>query len=181
MAVSPQAHPPPQRVPADHGLAAVGLAEVRPVAGRLHGYREGMTGPQTDVLIFDGECGFCTWCAAWAERRLPPGATTMPWQWVDDPSAYGLTREELAEAAYWVDGRGRAHRGHLAVAETFRAIGGAWRIVGDLIRSRGVSPIAAGVYEVVSRNRGNLPGATPACRRVRWPPPVGRRSLSGRR
>jgi predicted DCC family thiol-disulfide oxidoreductase YuxK len=128
------------------------------VAGRLRGYRGGVAGPQTEVLIFDGECGFCTWCAEWADWRLPPGATTMPWQGVDTPSAYGLTREELAEAAYWIDGRGRPHRGHLAVAETFRAIGGVWGIVGDLIRARWVSPIAAGVYEVVSHNRSNLPG-----------------------
>jgi predicted DCC family thiol-disulfide oxidoreductase YuxK len=131
---------------------------------------------QRNVLIFDGECGFCTLCAEWAERRLPPGAATLPWQWVEEPSAYGLTREQLSEAAYWIDGRGRPHRGHLAAAETLRAIGGIWGMVGDVIRSPFVSRIAAGVYEVVSRNRGRLPGTTPACRRDRSPPAARSRS-----
>jgi predicted DCC family thiol-disulfide oxidoreductase YuxK len=125
-----------------------------------------------NVLIFDGDCRFCTMCAEWAQRRLPPRAATVPWQWVEDPSAYGLTRQQLSEAAYWIDGRGRPHRGHLAAAEAFRAIGGMWGMVGDLIRRPLISALAAAVYEVVARNRGRLPGTTPACRRNRWPSPV---------
>jgi predicted DCC family thiol-disulfide oxidoreductase YuxK len=93
----------------------------------------------------------------------------VPWQRVEDPAAYGLAREELAEAAYWIDGRRRPHRGHLAVAETLRAIGGLWGLLGDVVRAPMLSPLAAGVYELVARNRGRLPGTTPACRRSTWP------------
>jgi predicted DCC family thiol-disulfide oxidoreductase YuxK len=118
----------------------------------------------TKLLIFDGECGFCTWAARWAERRLPPVAGISPYQRVPDPSVYGLTDEEMAAAAYWIDARGRPHRGHLAAAEMFRAIGGAWATLGSLLTVPPVSWLAAGVYEVVSRNRHRLPGTTPACR-----------------
>jgi predicted DCC family thiol-disulfide oxidoreductase YuxK len=122
------------------------------------------TPEDTEVLIFDGECGFCTWAARWVERRLPRGTGIMPYQRVPDPSAYGLTGEEIAGAAYWIDARGRPHRGHLAAAETFRAIGGAWATIGSLIGEPPISWLAAGFYEVVSRNRHRLPGSVPACR-----------------
>ena len=122
------------------------------------------TAEATDVLIFDGECGFCTWAARWAERRLPPGTGILPYQRVRDPSAYGLTDEEIAGAAYWIDARGRPHRGHLAAAGTFRAIGGAWTTIGSLIREPPISWLAAWIYEIVSRNRHRLPGSVPACR-----------------
>jgi predicted DCC family thiol-disulfide oxidoreductase YuxK len=117
----------------------------------------------THLLIFDGECGFCTLVARWAERRLPRGARIVPWQGVDDPERIGLTRDELAEAAWWIDGRGVPHRGHRAIAQAFRAFGGAWAVAGELMELPPISWLAAGVYEVVARNRGRLPGTTPAC------------------
>jgi predicted DCC family thiol-disulfide oxidoreductase YuxK len=112
-------------------------------------------------LIFDGECPFCTMTARWAERRLPSGAEVVPYQEIEDPQALGLTRRQLAGAAWWIDPRGGTHRGHLAVAETFRAIGGPWAVVGDLLRVPPTSWVAELVYEVVSRNRHRLPGTTP--------------------
>jgi predicted DCC family thiol-disulfide oxidoreductase YuxK len=116
------------------------------------------------VLIFDGECAFCTWTAEWAERRLPPGDRVEPWQLIPDLSPYGLTEQDTAEAAYWIDGDGRAHRGHLAVAEAWRAIGGGWRLLGTTIRVPPLSWVAAGVYALTARIRHRLPGSTPACR-----------------
>jgi predicted DCC family thiol-disulfide oxidoreductase YuxK len=120
--------------------------------------------PVTKVLIFDGACGFCTWAARWVERRLPRGTGIVPYQRIPDPSVYGLTDDEIAGAAFWIDSQGRPHRGHLAAAETFRAIGGAWSAIGSLIREPPISWLAAGVYELVSRNRHRLPGSVPACR-----------------
>jgi predicted DCC family thiol-disulfide oxidoreductase YuxK len=116
------------------------------------------------VLIFDGACGFCTWAARWVERRLPPGTGIVPYQRIPDPAVYGLTDEEIAGAAYWIDARGRPHRGHLAAARTLRAIGGAWAVIGSLIGEPPISWLAAGVYELVARNRHRLPGSVPACR-----------------
>ena len=116
------------------------------------------------TLIFDGDCSFCTWSAEWARRRLPPGSDTTPWQFVEDLSRYGLTEHDAARFAYWIDADGRAHRGHLAVAETWRAIGGGWGLLGIMIRVPPISWLAAGVYAMVSRIRHRLPGATPACR-----------------
>ena len=179
LAISPPVGPGPQRVPPDHRLAAVaGRPDPVRAAGLgwaprryLEGVRESAadtvragTRPATRVLIFDGRCGFCTAVAGWAGRRLPRGSGTIPYQKVADPSSYGLTEDQIAGAAYWIDGRGRPHRGHLAAAEVLRAIGGIWGPIGSLLRVPPVSWLAAWMYEVVSRNRHRLPGAIPFCR-----------------
>lgn len=127
------------------------------------------THPVTRLLIFDGDCAFCTWAAEWAGRRLPTGAGIEPWQFIDDLPVYGLTVEDVSAAVYWIDAKRRPHRGHLAVAETLRAIGRAWGLMGEVMQVPPVSWIAAGVYEVVARNRHRLPGSTPACKRPRNP------------
>lgn len=116
------------------------------------------------MLVFDGACGFCTRVARWVERRLPPGARVVPWQRIRDLSSCGLTNEEAASAAWWIDGEGGTHRGHLAAAEALRAIGGGWGPVGSAIRVPPLRWLAAGVYGLVSRIRGRLPGTTPAVR-----------------
>jgi predicted DCC family thiol-disulfide oxidoreductase YuxK len=119
------------------------------------------------VLLFDGDCSFCTWTATWAERRLPPGNRVEAWQLAGDLSRYELTEAQVARAAYWIDDEGRAHRGHLAVAETWRAIGGLWHVLGTAIRVPPLSWPAAGVYAFVARIRHRLPGSTPACQAPR--------------
>jgi predicted DCC family thiol-disulfide oxidoreductase YuxK len=120
--------------------------------------------PPGGLLLFDGDCGFCTSVARWARRRLPKGVAVTPWQFVPDLGRLGLTVEDVSTAAYWIDGRGRGHRGHLAFADAFRAMGGGWRPVGAAMRIPPVSWLAAIVYDVIARNRHRLPGATPACR-----------------
>ena len=109
-----------------------------------------MTEPLRRVLVFDGDCRFCSSVARWVARRLPPGARTIPWQEIPDPSAVGLTRERIADAAWWIDGSCRPHRGHLAARGALREIGG-------------LDPVAAWAYDVIARNRHRLPGGTPAC------------------
>ena len=116
------------------------------------------------LLIFDGDCGFCTSVANAARRRLSPEVGVVPWQWVDDLSRYGLTAEDTARHAYLVDANGRVHRGHLAVAATFEEMGGLWRILGKLIRFPVLTVMAAGAYDLIAENRHRLPGGTPACR-----------------
>lgn len=118
------------------------------------------------VLVYDGDCGFCTASASWLARRWTVAARAVPWQQLD-PAALadlGLTAGAAAEAAWWVDERGVAWRGHLAIARALAAAGGAWGPAG---RAIGVPPlrwVAAAAYPVVVAVRHHLPGATPACR-----------------
>lgn len=115
------------------------------------------------ILIFDGDCGFCTTTAGWIERRLPEPVRVSPWQ-ILDLEELGLTENDVTTAAYWIDGEGRAHRGHLAIGRSLVAAGGFWRLVGHLLLRPPVSWLARPVYSWVAANRHRLPGATDACR-----------------
>ena len=118
------------------------------------------------LLIFDGDCGFCTWSADWVSRRWPPGPRTVPWQRMPPESlaAAGLTAAESAKAAWWVDSTSRAYRGHRAIAKSLIACGGVYRVIGTVIDVPPGSWLAAVIYPIVTRNRHRQPGGTPACR-----------------
>lgn len=123
-----------------------------------------MAVPNLPVLVFDGDCGFCTRSAEWVRCRLPAGsgASVEPWQRLD-LDTLGLTQAEVTDAAWWVELDGRRSRGHLAIAASLRTIGGAWGVVGRALTWPVVSSIAAVAYAVVARYRHKLPGSTPAC------------------
>ena len=117
------------------------------------------------MLIFDGECGFCTRSAEFAARILPAGARVVPWQEIRPRlSDLGLTEEDVRREVYWVDASGRSYAGDEAVARALRACRGIWPLAGRILGSRPFNPIAKRVYRAVARNRGRLPGGTPACR-----------------
>jgi predicted DCC family thiol-disulfide oxidoreductase YuxK len=117
---------------------------------------------QRPLLIFDGECGFCTACATWAGRRLQD-ADVVPGQRVD-VAVYGLTARDVSAAAWWVDERGGVYRGHRAIGKALQACGGWWRSVSLLCLIPPFSWVAWAVYGLVARFRHRLPGSTPACR-----------------
>jgi predicted DCC family thiol-disulfide oxidoreductase YuxK len=112
------------------------------------------------VLVFDGECGFCTSAA----RRL--GVRAVPWQRLgdDELERLGLTEADARAAAWWVDDQGRSFRGHLAIAHALAAGGGIRAVCGGVLLTPPFRELARGAYPVVARLRHRLPGGTPACR-----------------
>ncbi len=121
--------------------------------------------PTTDtdqMLVFDGDCGFCTSSARWIEGRLPSDVAVEPWQSLD-LDQIGLSVEDVTAAAWWIDADGR-ERGHRAIGRSLVAAGGIWRMFGRLILNPPVAWIARPVYALVARYRYRLPGATEACR-----------------
>ncbi|MEZ5243606.1 MAG: DUF393 domain-containing protein [Acidimicrobiales bacterium] len=115
------------------------------------------------MLVFDGDCGFCTSSARWIEARLSGHAAVVPWQSCD-LGELGLTEADVTTAAYWIDESGTAHRGHRAIGLSLMTAGGAWAIVGRLIITPPISWLAGPVYRLVAKYRHRLPGATDACR-----------------
>lgn len=124
-----------------------------------------MRAPDLPLLVYDGDCGFCTASVAWLRRRLPAGSelTVAPWQDLD-LRAVGLLPTEVLEAAWWVGPGGDRRRGARAAAAALRAAGGAWGVAGRVLDVPPVSWLAAAVYRLVARYRYRLPGATDACR-----------------
>jgi len=118
------------------------------------------------ILIFDGDCGFCTTCAHWAQRRFRQGERAQAWQLLGDEvlERFGLSEADVRAAAWWVDGSSVRERGYRAVGRALVAGGGWLRAAGRLVLTPPVSWLAAGVYRLVVRWRYRLPGGTPACR-----------------
>jgi predicted DCC family thiol-disulfide oxidoreductase YuxK len=115
------------------------------------------------VLLYDGDCSFCTWCAHLIER-IGPDADVVAWQ-LTDLGELGLTEEQAAEAVQWVPADGAIRSGHEAIAATLGGAGGLWGVAGRFLLVPGVSWVAARGYRLVADNRYRLPGSTPACAR----------------
>jgi predicted DCC family thiol-disulfide oxidoreductase YuxK len=124
-------------------------------------------GTSDRVLVYDGDCGFCTTAASWITGRWTPAgrAEALPWQHVGEAglARLGLTTEDVTQAAWWVED-GHRFRGHLAVAHALMAAGGGWGRVGRALLVPPLRAVAGVGYRLVARYRYRLPGGTPACR-----------------
>lgn len=124
------------------------------------------SGKQHAILIFDGDCGFCTSVSGWSARRFQHGERAQAWQLLDVGvlDHHGLSKPDVQDAAWWVDDSGLRERGHRAIGRALHADGGFWKFLSWFVLTPPTSWIAAGVYKVVVRWRYKLPGGTPACR-----------------
>lgn len=114
------------------------------------------------VLIYDGDCGFCTTSATWAARKFRRGEKAMAWQLLNRGflEEHGLSSDDVQQAAWWVDSTGLRERGHRAVGRALQAGSGPRRVVGWLVLTPPSSWLAAGIYRLVVRWRYRLPGGT---------------------
>jgi len=114
------------------------------------------------LLVFDGDCAFCSTWVERGRRMLPVFPPAEPWQWLD-LDELGLTREDVIHFAWYLEGE-RRWRGHGAVAGVLlRQRGFGWRFLGNLLLTPPFSWGAALAYRFVARFRHRLPGGTPAC------------------
>lgn len=116
------------------------------------------------VLLFDGDCAFCTSCVGLVEKRIRPDAEIIAWQFAD-LAELGVSEEQAAEAVQWIRADGGVRSGHEAVAAMLASSGPIWRTIGRILLAPGLSWVAAQAYRLVADNRHRLPGGTPACQR----------------
>ena len=115
----------------------------------------GHAAPDLPLLIFDGDCAFCERCASWIAARLPAGTPVVASQQAD-LAALGLSAQQASDAAWWIDTDRQTHRGHRAIAAALQTCGGGWGRLGRVMTVPVISTLAAGVYELVARNRHRL-------------------------
>jgi predicted DCC family thiol-disulfide oxidoreductase YuxK len=124
------------------------------------------------VLVYDGDCGFCTTCVRLLER-IGPDAEIVAWQ-LTDLTELGITEEQAADAVQLVQVDGAVRSGHEAVAAVLGTAGRIWQVAGRALLLPGVAWVAAKAYRLIADNRYRLPGGTPACavtRELRAPAP----------
>ena len=119
------------------------------------------------VLVYDGDCGFCTTCVHLLER-IGPDAEIVAWQ-LTDLAELGITERQAADAVQLVQIDGAVRTGHEAVAAVLSTAGRIWKIAGRALLLPGISSIAARAYGLIADNRYRLPGGTPACAVTREP------------
>ena len=114
------------------------------------------------LLVFDGDCAFCTTWVNRLEASLPTFPRTTPWQWIELDD-YALSRDDVDQFA-WVITPSHQYAGHLALSALLRMQPTAsLRFLGHLLATPPFSLVAALAYRVVAANRSRLPGGTPAC------------------
>ncbi|MBO0691648.1 MAG: DUF393 domain-containing protein [Acidimicrobiaceae bacterium] len=118
------------------------------------------------LLIYDGDCGFCTTTSRWAEKGFRNGEQIEAWQLLGEGAlaSLGLSVHDVEQAAWWVEADGSLERGHRAAGRALEAAGGWRRVVGTMMLVPPTTWLAAAVYRVVVRYRYRLPGGSPACR-----------------
>ncbi len=118
------------------------------------------------LLVYDGDCGFCTATVRWAERRLSDGYRIVSSQQAD-LDALGLTDEDVARSAWWIDPDGTHSDEHRCIAKALRAMSAPWPVLGRVLTLRPVSPLARRLYRLVADNRSRIrwPGTSPTCSR----------------
>jgi predicted DCC family thiol-disulfide oxidoreductase YuxK len=115
------------------------------------------------VLLFDGDCAFCTRSAGVARRLLPADCAVASWQEVNLDDV-GITPERAMSEVLWIDAHGEVFGGAAAVARVLRASGGLWALFGLLLVMPPIRWLAPPIYRLVAANRYRLPGGTAACR-----------------
>ena len=117
---------------------------------------------ETAVLIFDGDCGFCTSTANFIEKYSSTPIEIHPWQWVE-LSEYGLTKEQAATKVQVYE-NGQTFSGHQAFAKLLRLQRQWWfKVLGGILV---IPPFSWGSrlgYYFVAKYRHKLPGGTPGC------------------
>lgn len=114
------------------------------------------------LLVYDGDCGFCTASVRFIERRIKPACEVTAWQFTD-LDALGVTPLRAQHEALWVTPAGTVHGGAQAVAKALLSAGGGWGILGGSLLTFPVQWPAHLVYRLIADHRHRLPGSTGAC------------------
>ncbi len=129
------------------------------------------------VLLYDGDCAFCSSSVRFAERCFDASRwEAVPFQFADLEALAAFTSGQVSErrAAHevlWITPDGRVSGGAQAAARLLlRTRRPLWSALGALVTLPPFRQAAAVAYRLVAANRQRMPGGTPACAL----PPAGR-------
>lgn len=144
-----------------------------PVAGQVDGSTVLPNDLPNDmpIVVYDGDCAFCTRCARFIERRFGRRMEVASYQSLDASgrlAAVGLDAATCAEALQFVEGRPergawRISSGASGVGRLLVVAGRLWRVIGLVLLAPGIRSLAGVVYRWVARNRHRMPGGTAEC------------------
>lgn len=94
---------------------------------KLYGSHILYTGPVKTLLLYDGDCGFCTWSAQQAKRFDRAGRLDiMPLQAPGVLARYGISPTAAGLSLHVVTPDGRVHNGGASIRMALRALPWLW-------------------------------------------------------
>jgi predicted DCC family thiol-disulfide oxidoreductase YuxK len=114
------------------------------------------------LLVFDGDCAFCTSSVQFGQRWIERMPTAVPWQFTD-LARLGLTEQQCVTAVQYVARDHHVYSGEDAVAAVLLGAGRGWWFLGAIMRAPGIHWLSGVAYRWVAKNRHRLPGGTAAC------------------
>jgi len=111
----------------------------------------------TPVVLYDGDCAFCTWCATWGRRVLPAEVELRAYQRTD-LAVLRVDVKAAARAVHWVAPGAPPQAGARAIAAWLVASGFPWSLAGLMLTVPPVSWLAAATYRMIASNRHRIPG-----------------------
>jgi predicted DCC family thiol-disulfide oxidoreductase YuxK len=115
------------------------------------------------LVIYDGDCAFCSSSVRFSQRLIKTAPKMEPHQFLD-LAQYGTTTAECDKAIHFIAADGKISVAHEAVRQLFLVSGMPWKLLGYLMRTPGIYQISGIVYRWVATNRHKLPGGTPTCK-----------------
>lgn len=113
------------------------------------------------VLIFDGDCAFCSSSARLLRKMTKNKIAIEPYQKLD-LEALDLSAELTSKAVYFVSG-GTRFVAAAAIAQALIESKTPWALAGWFLNLPVIRSIAKPIYYLVAANRHRLPGGTPEC------------------
>jgi predicted DCC family thiol-disulfide oxidoreductase YuxK len=113
------------------------------------------------VLIFDGDCAFCSSSARVLRKMTRNKIAVEPYQFLD-LGQYSLTEDQTSRSVYYVT-QSETFSAAKAIARCLIDAKTPWSIAGFLLNIPVIISVAELVYGWVSKNRHKLPGGTPEC------------------
>lgn len=119
-------------------------------------------GRSSGAIYTDADCGFCQRSALWVPR-IGVRARVLRLQ-DEDLVGAGIDPDRALLEMAWRGDDGEVLYGHRAWAAALGTGPAPWRLVGRVLGSHPVAPLASRFYRWVADNRYRLPGGSPACR-----------------
>ena len=140
----------------------------------MSGTLRGMESKTELVLIYDGDCLFCSLVLHFGLRILKENTLNVAFQRIN-PEDFGLTQDQVKSQIWTVGGGKPASGGHLAAAVLLgMQANPLYRALGWVIRTPPTSWIAKKLYFFIAANRHRLPGGSRECKLTdtyQLPPP----------
>jgi predicted DCC family thiol-disulfide oxidoreductase YuxK len=115
------------------------------------------------IVIYDGDCAFCSSAARLAQKRIAPKLTYSPYQFTE-LAKYAITVQAAQSSLKFVAASGQVFSANFAVSQIMRSGNRFWNIVGVVVDLPIIRSLAALGYNLTAKYRHKLPGGTPTCK-----------------